>query len=48
MENTRQFVNWVRDSIVREALAKRAIEEIGETPTQEDLDKDNSINYLLS
>ena len=40
----RQFVNWVRDSIVREALAVRAMEEIGESPTQEELDKDNSIN----
>ena len=40
----RQFVNWVKDSIVRQALAVRALEEIGETPTQEELDKDNSIN----
>jgi gliding motility-associated lipoprotein GldK len=40
----RQFVNWVRDSIVRQALAVKAMEEIGESPTQEELDKDNSIN----
>ena len=40
----RQFVSWVRDSIVRQALAVRALEEIGETPTQEELDEDNSIN----
>ena len=40
----RQFVSWVRDSIVRQALAVRALEEIGETPTQEELDADNSIN----
>ena len=40
----RQFVSWVRDSIVRQALAVRALEDIGEAPTQEELDKDNSIN----
>ena len=40
----RQFVNWVKDSIVRQALAVRALEEIGETPTQEELDEENSIN----
>jgi hypothetical protein len=40
----KQFVFWVRDSIVRDALAKRAIQEIGSNPTQEDLDADNSIN----
>ena len=40
----KQFVNWVRDSVVRDALAKRAIAEIGSTPTEEDLDLDNSIN----
>ena len=40
----KQFVNWVKDSVVRDALAKRAISEIGPNPTQEDLDKDNSIN----
>jgi len=40
----RQFVNWVRDSIVRQALAVRALEDIGEAPTQEELDKANSIN----
>ena len=40
----RQFVSWVRDSIVRQALAVRALEEIGETPTQVELDEENSIN----
>jgi len=40
----KQFVFWVRDSIVRDALAKRAIQELGPNPTQEDLDADNSIN----
>ena len=40
----RQYVNWVKDSIVRQSLAVRAIEEIGESPSQEDLDKENSIN----
>ena len=40
----KQFVNWVRDSVVRDELAKRAITEIGSNPTQEDLDLDNSIN----
>jgi len=43
----RQFVNWVRDSIVRDALAKRAITELGPTPSQEDLDADNSINSFF-
>ena len=43
----RQFVNWVKDSIVRQALAVRAMEEIGESPTQEELDKDNSINSFF-
>ncbi len=43
----RQFVNWVKDSIVRQALAVRALEEIGETPTQEELDEDNSINSFF-
>ena len=43
----RQFVNWVRDSIVRDALAKRAITELGPTPSQEDLDTDNSINSFF-
>ena len=43
----RQFVNWVKDSIVRQALAVRALEEIGETPTLEELDKDNSINSFF-
>ena len=40
----KQFVNWVKDSVVRDALAKRAIFELGDAPSQEDLDKDNSIN----
>ena len=40
----RQFVNWVRDSIVRDALAKRAIFDLGDGPSQEDLEMDNSIN----
>ena len=43
----RQFVNWVKDSIVRQALAVRAMEEIGESPTQEELDEDNSINAVV-
>ena len=43
----RQFVNWVKDSIVRQALAVRAMEEIGESPTQEELDEDNSINSIF-
>ena len=43
----KQFVNWVRDSVVRDALAKRAIEDLGSNPTQEDLDKDNSINTFF-
>ena len=43
----RQFVNWVKDSVVRQALAVRAMEEIGESPTQEELDKDNSINSFF-
>lgn len=43
----RQFVNWVKDSIVRQALAVRALEEIGEMPTQEELDEDNSINSFF-
>ena len=42
----RQFVNWVRDSVVRDALAKRAIFDLGDVPTQEDLDMDNSINQF--
>jgi len=42
----RQFVNWVRDSVVRDALAKRTIFDLGEAPSQEDLDKDNSINQF--
>ena len=29
----RQFVNWVRDSVVRVALAERAIFDLGETPS---------------
>jgi len=40
----RQYVNWVRDSVVRQALAYRAILDLPTEPTQEDLDKDNSIN----
>ena len=40
----RQYVNWVRDSVVRQALAYRAIIDLPTEPTQEDLDKDNSIN----
>ena len=44
MGKYRQYVNWVKDSIVRQSLAVRAIEEIGESPSQEDLDKENSIN----
>ncbi|MDB4163886.1 gliding motility lipoprotein GldK [Flavobacteriaceae bacterium] len=43
----RQFVNWVRDSVVRQALAVKAIEEIGESPSEEELDKDNSINSFF-
>jgi|TARA_B110000503_G_scaffold24010_1_gene37745 formylglycine-generating enzyme len=43
----RQFVNWVRDSVVRVALAERAIFDLGETPSQEDLDKENSINKFF-
>ena len=43
----KQFVRWVRDSIVRDALAKRAITELGPTPSQEDLDADNSINSFF-
>ena len=43
----KQFVNWVRDSVVRDALAKRAIFELGDAPSQEDLDKDNSINTFI-
>ena len=31
----KQFVNWVRDSVVRDELAKRAIAEIGSTPSQD-------------
>ena len=42
----RQFVNWVRDSVVRDALAKRAIFDLGDAPSQEDLDMDNSINQF--
>tara|TARA_B110000495_G_scaffold39950_1_gene32251 strand:- start:115 stop:1551 length:1437 start_codon:yes stop_codon:yes gene_type:complete len=42
----RQFINWVRDSVVRDALAKRAIFDLGDVPTQEDLDMDNSINQF--
>ena len=30
----KQFVNWVKDSVVRDALAKRAIFELGDAPTQ--------------
>ena len=40
----KQFINWVKDSVVRDALAKRAIFELGDAPSQEDLEKDNSIN----
>ena len=39
----RQFVNWVRDSVARDMLAERAIEELGKFPTEEQLDDDNSI-----
>ena len=35
----RQFVNWVRDSVVREELARKALDFIGNEPSEEQLGK---------
>jgi gliding motility-associated lipoprotein GldK len=34
----RQFVNWVRDSVVRENLARKAIAVLGDKPSEEQLE----------
>ena len=47
----RQFVNWVRDSVVRENLARKAIAVLGDKPSEEQLNEEIGKyypNYTIS